>query len=104
VSTLAQHLAEFACSARYDDFPYDVADLAKKCLFDTMGAIIAGSFHSTTGRIAREIAAEHREEETATVAGPLMKRSASTWKIVEANLSLMSSPVLKTMSPRPSNV
>jgi 2-methylcitrate dehydratase PrpD len=78
VSTLAQQLAEFACSARYDDFPDDVSDLAKRCLFDTMGAIIAGSFHSTTGRIAREIAAEHREEETATVAGPLMKRSAST--------------------------
>ncbi len=78
MTTLAQQLAEFACSSRYGDFPDDVTDLAKKCLYDTMGTIIAGSYHSTTGRIAREIAADHREEQTATVAGPSLKRSAAT--------------------------
>ncbi|HAG22684.1 MAG: Uncharacterized protein involved in propionate catabolism [Synergistales bacterium 53_16] len=78
MSTLAQQLAEFACKVRYEDLPVNVVTMAKKCLYDTMGTIIAGSFHSTTGRIAREIAEGHREEETATVAGPLMKRSAAT--------------------------
>lgn len=78
MNILARTLAKYAVSARLEDFPQEVIKQAQRCLYDTMGTIIAGCFQATTGRIAREIAAEHSEEGIATVAGPPLKRAAAT--------------------------
>lgn len=48
--TIAETLADFIHDATYENLPKEVIHQAKRCLMDTCGAIIAGSFHSKSGK------------------------------------------------------
>jgi 2-methylcitrate dehydratase PrpD len=69
---------DFATDVRFDDFPADVIHIAKRCVIDGLGVILAGS--TTDGsRILREYVREETSvrESTALGAGEFQTRAAS---------------------------
>lgn len=56
----------------------EVKHQAKRCLVDTIGVTIAGSFYSDTAQVVKALASELKEEEEATIIGTKLKRSAMT--------------------------
>jgi len=76
--SVSETLADFIQTATYENLPKEVIHQAKKCLLDTCGAIIAGSFHSTSGKIAQNYARSLEEPPRATIVGTDLMRSTQT--------------------------
>ncbi|MGB4367502.1 MAG: MmgE/PrpD family protein [Acetomicrobium sp.] len=76
--TIAETLADFIHDATYENLPKEVIHQAKRCLMDTCGAIIAGSFHSKSGKVAQSYAKTLEEPQTATIIGTTLMRSPQT--------------------------
>lgn len=75
---ISQILAEFIYDNSYEDFPANVIIQAKYCLIDTVGAIIAGSFHSHSGKIVKGYISELDEKGRASIVGSKLMRSSET--------------------------
>jgi 2-methylcitrate dehydratase PrpD len=78
MDTVAKKFAEFITETDISSFPPEVRHQATRCLFDTAGAILAGSRYSDSGQSVCSYAEKINEEKTSTIAGTLMQRSAST--------------------------
>lgn len=76
--TVSERLADFVQRASYENLPKEVIHQAKRCLLDTCGAVIAGSYHSTSGKIAQSYARSLEEPPTATIIGTDIMRSPQT--------------------------
>ena len=64
--SLTDHAIDFTLSARWKDFPSEVQHQSKRCLLDTLGALIAGS-HTPVGHVMRQTAREQFGGEQATI-------------------------------------
>jgi len=64
--SLAQTLADFAVTLRYEDLPADVVRTAKRTILDTIGCAI-GSYQAGPSRIATKLAAAVSAKPAATV-------------------------------------
>ncbi len=82
MSTLTEKLADFSTSLDYDGLPGNVASQARRCLLDTVGALLAGSRLSLSGEAGRRFAARLEEKGTSVVAGSSMKKSSMTAALV----------------------
>ena len=67
--SVSERLADFVQRATYENLPKEVVHQAKRCLLDTCGAVIAGSYHSTSGKIAQNYARSLEEPPKATIIG-----------------------------------
>lgn len=78
MATLTEKLAEFSASLSYDNLPGEVASQSRRCLTDTVGAMLAGSRLSLSGEAGRRFAARLDEKGVSVVAGSIMKKSPVT--------------------------
>ncbi|HHZ03872.1 MmgE/PrpD family protein, partial [Acetomicrobium hydrogeniformans] len=76
--TVSERLADFVQRASYENLPKEVIHQTKRCLMDTCGAIIAGSFHSKSGKVAQSYAKTLEEPQIATIIGTTLMRSPQT--------------------------
>ena len=76
--SVSERLADFVQRATYENLPKEVVHRAKRCLLDTCGAVIAGSYHSTSGKIAQNYARSLEEPPKATIIGTDIMRSPQT--------------------------
>jgi len=76
--TVSERLADFVQRASYENLPKEVIHQARRCLLDTCGAVIAGSYHSTSGKIAQSYARSLEEPPKATIIGTDIMRSPQT--------------------------
>jgi len=76
--TVSETLADFIQTATYENLPKEVIRQAQRCLLDTCGAIIAGSSHSKSGKIAQNYARSLEEPPRATIVGTDLMRSTQT--------------------------
>jgi 2-methylcitrate dehydratase PrpD len=76
--SVSERLADFVQRATYENLPKEVVHQAKRCLLDTCGAVIAGSYHSTSGKIAQNYARSLEEPPKATIIGTDIMRSPQT--------------------------
>lgn len=78
MNSIARRLAEFVTRRSWGTLPEQVRHQARRCLIDTIGAMVAGSYHSASGRIVKATVAQFEEPEVATIVGSEMRRSAAT--------------------------
>lgn len=78
MATLTEKLAEFSASLSYDSLPGEVVSQSRRCLTDTVGAMLAGSRLSLSGEAGRRFAARLDEKGVSVVAGSIMKKSPVT--------------------------
>jgi 2-methylcitrate dehydratase PrpD len=75
---LTEKLAAFSASLAYDRLPGEVASQARRCLVDTVGALLAGSRLSQSGQSGRRFAERLGEEPQSVVAGSSLRKSPMT--------------------------
>ncbi len=78
MDTIAAQLADFATATSYASLPDEVTHQARRCLLDTLGAALAGGYHSASGRIIKAVVADFDEPPVATVIGSKLRRSPMT--------------------------
>ncbi len=78
MATLTEKLSAFSHSLSYDSLPGDVVSQARRCLMDTVGALLAGSRLSLSGRAGRRFADRVDEKGLSVVAGSSLKKSPMT--------------------------
>lgn len=66
MTTIAEHLAHYAATLRYEDLPPPVVHQAKRMIVDTLGCALGG-YESEPGRIAREMAGMVTSTQPATI-------------------------------------
>jgi len=76
--SVSEILSDFIQTATYENLPKEVIRQAQRCLLDTCGAIIAGSSHSKSGKIAQNYARSLEEPPRATIVGTDLMRSTQT--------------------------
>lgn len=75
---LTEKLAAFSNSLAYDRLPENVISQARRCLFDTVGALLAGSRLSQSGQAGRRFAERLGEVPQSVVAGSPLRKSPMT--------------------------
>lgn len=70
--------SDFVGSLRWENLPLEVKHQAKRCLLDTIGVTIAGSFYSETAKTIKALVEELEERGEATIIGTKFKRSVMT--------------------------
>lgn len=80
--SLTEKLCAWAEALSYESLPPQIVRQARRCLFDTIGAALAGASLSPSGRAGRSFAASLDEPGNSTVIGAAFKRSAMTAALV----------------------
>lgn len=80
--TLTEKLSDFAHGISCDQLPPEILEQAKRCLFDTVGATLAGSRLSQSGRSGQAFARCLDEIAESTVTGTPLKKTAMTAALV----------------------
>ncbi|MBL3539775.1 MmgE/PrpD family protein [Aminivibrio sp.] len=75
---LTEKLAAFSASLACDRLPENVVSQARRCLLDTVGALLAGSRLSLSGQAGRKFAERLVEQGQAVVAGSSFRKSPMT--------------------------
>jgi len=78
VASLTEKLAAFTSTLHYEQLSSRVRSQARNCLLDTVGALLAGSRLSLSGRAGRRFAERLSEKEEAVIAGSRFRRSSMT--------------------------
>jgi len=82
VPSLTEKLAAFSSALHCGQLPPEVLSQARNCLLDTVGALLAGSRLSQSGRAGRRFAERLSEKGESVVAGSFLKRSSMTAALV----------------------
>jgi len=82
VASLTEKLAAFTSTLHYEQLSSRVRSQARNCLLDTVGALLAGSRLSLSGRAGRRFAERLSEKEEAVIAGSRFRRSSMTASLV----------------------
>jgi len=73
--SVTQAVIDFIENADYEEFPHEALSIAKHCIIDGLGVMLAGSTQ-TAGRILRDFAADSGTKHEATVFGPQPMRTS----------------------------
>lgn len=87
MKTLTEKLASFSSNLRFESLPEEVIGQGKRCLLDTVGAMLAGSRLSLSGQAGRRFAERMEEKGTSVVAGSSLRRSPMTAALVNGMAS-----------------
>ncbi len=82
MASLTEKLAAFTSTLHYEQLSSRVRSQARNCLLDTVGALLAGSRLSLSGRAGRRFAERLSEKEEAVIAGSRFRRSSMTASLV----------------------
>jgi 2-methylcitrate dehydratase len=74
--TITQQLADIALGFQYDTIPAEARDVSKRLIVDALACGIGG-YHSETGRIVRDFAAEYGPRPEASLIGTNLRVSCS---------------------------
>jgi len=74
--TITQQLADLALGFQYDTIPAEARDVSKRLIVDALACGIGG-YHSETGRIVRDFAAEYGPTPEASLIGTNLRVSCS---------------------------
>ncbi len=76
MGSMTDHAIGFALDTRWQDLPAEVQHQAKRCLLDTLGALLAGT-QTPVGRLMAQVAAGHFRGSDATILVDGRKASAA---------------------------
>ncbi len=82
-----RNFATFISSLSLQSVPPEVQHQAKRCFFDAVGVMIAGSFYSDTARVVKSLAQELEEVGESTIVGTNLRRSCMTAAFANAAMA-----------------